>query len=319
MPQSERNMQSDRLPPPERSNHDRPRREHQGHRGSSNRDREGYRDRPHRERDNGRSHPSNGRVSSRGSKHNQQSRHSSHSSHRASKENQSYSNKCSRLCSRRGILQFVEILCGILVLICVIASYAVLTGYTSAAGFNTFSIDSAYSPFQGTELQQVRDMDMQYIQLRAPGVYGGVAFSLLLCALTVLFLILGAKPLPQVSIRVLFAEMIFDAVAVVAYIVAVGLYLYFIKQVNSTDICKKRAQLYAGRGYTWMNCDVQGGDAAVALFSVIAACLYIPSAIFCGLYIRTVRQFRKNHMHYEYEHNIPPEDVEVPPYPSTLV
>lgn len=230
-----------------------------------------------------------------------------------------------------GILQFVEITTGILVLICVVASFAVLSGYTSAAGFGSFSIDSMYTPFQGTELQQVRDADLQYSQLRAPGVYGGVAFSLVICGLTIVFLILGAKPIHRVSIKLLFTELIFDSIACLGYIIAVGLYLHFIKQVNATDVCKTRERLYAGRGYTWMNCEVQGGDAAVAIFGLVAFCLYLSSSILCGLYIRTVRDFRKNHMPHEYppsaysDNQHTPDEYrrgnqeETPFQPSTLV
>ncbi|NP_001108259.1 uncharacterized protein LOC100137637 [Xenopus laevis] len=187
---------------------------------------------------------------------------SSSRSRRPSHHLEDKSGKCSQICTIRGILQIVEIMTGILVLICVIASYAVITGYTSAAGFGSFSIDSAYSPFEGNELKQVRDLDMQYSQLRVPGIYGGVPFILLLCGLTIFFLM-----------------------------------------VNSTDVCKTRERLYAGRGYTWMNCEVQGGDAAVALFGLIAACLYLPSAIMCALYIKTVREFQKNHLTHEYPRN----------------
>ncbi|MEE6465235.1 hypothetical protein FKM82_006502 [Ascaphus truei] len=229
------------------------------------------------------------------------------------------------------VLQFVEITAGLLVLICVIASYAVITGYTSSAGFSSFSIDTAYSPFEGNELKQVREIDMLYSQMRAPGVYGGVAFSTVLCVLTISFLILGTKPIHRVSIRILFAELVFDAIACIGYIVAVGLYLHFIKMVNSTDTCKTRERLYAGRGYTWMNCEVQGGDAAVALFGLIAACVYLPSAILCALYIKTVRDFQRNHLPHEYPphsyserackvHRIPEEDSEKAQFhPSTLV
>lgn len=225
----------------------------------------------------------------------------------------------------------MEITTGILVLICVVASFAVLSGYTSAAGFGSFSIDSMYTPFEGTELQQVRDADLQYSQLRAPGVYGGVAFSLVICGLTIVFLILGAKPIHRVSIKLLFAEFIFDSIACLGYVVAVGLYLHFIKQVNATDICKTRERLYAGRGYTWMNCEVQGGDAAVAIFGLVAFCLYLSSSILCGLYIRTVHDFRKNHMPHEYppsaysDNQHTPDEYrrgnqeETPFQPSTLV
>ncbi|XP_053322368.1 MARVEL domain-containing protein 3-like isoform X2 [Spea bombifrons] len=320
MSRSERSVQSERIPPSQRSSHDRSNREYSKNHGLPARDQDDYRERPRRERPERRSHTSNDRSLSNRPVHGQYARapassseqqlgpsrasqHHGPPSQRTYTEKQSFSDKCSRLCSIRGVLQFVEITAGVLVLICVVASYAVITGYTSAAGFSTFSIDSAYSPFEGNELQQVREMDMQYTQLRAPGVYGGVAFSMLLCAFTILFLILGAKPLHSVSVRILFAELIFDALAFLAYVVAVGLYLHFIKQVNATEICKARERVYAGRGYTWMNCEVQGGDAAVAIFGLIAACLYLPSTVLCGLYIRTVRDFKENHLHYE----CPPE------------
>ncbi|XP_073534766.1 MARVEL domain-containing protein 3-like isoform X2 [Phyllobates terribilis] len=304
MSHSQRNVTSDRNPPSQRSYNDRPRRE----RSSSNGQRNGER----------RDRRSQDRLSSQApvrSQHSQPptiiseypSRQSKGSfqqysppSHRRPSQKQSFSEKCSNLCSRRGVLQFVEISAGILVLICVVASYAVLSGYTSAAGFGSFSINSAYSPFEGSELQQVRDVDLQYSQLRAPGVYGGVAVSLSFCALTIVFLILGSKPIHRVSVKLLVAEFIFDVLGCVGYIVAIALYLYFIKKVNSTDICKTRERLYAGRGYTWMNCEVQGGDAAVAIFGLIAACVYLPSAILCAMYIRTVRDFRKNHLSHEY-------------------
>lgn len=304
MSRSQRSVISDRNPPSQRSYTDRQERER------SNPSRQ-----PNGERRDRRSHD---RLSSQAPVRGQHSRaptviseHHSRPSKasfqqysppppRYQTEKQSFSEKCSNLCSRRGVLQFVEITAGILVLICVVASYAVLSGYTAAAGFGSFSINSAYSPFEGTELQQVRDADMQYSQLRAPGVYGGVAFSMSFCALTIVFMILGAKPIHRVSIKLLFAEFIFDVVGCVGYIVAVGLYLYFIKKVNATDTCKLRERLYAGRGYTYMNCEVQGGDAAVAIFGLIAACVYLPSAILCGLYIRTVRDFRKNYLSHEY-------------------
>ncbi|KAG8571904.1 hypothetical protein GDO81_011824 [Engystomops pustulosus] len=306
MSHSQRSVISDRNPPSHRSYNERPRRERSTHNGLSNGER--------------RDHRSHDRLSSQAPVRSQHSRpptvisehHSRQSrapyqqhsspSHRYHTEKQTFSEKCSNLCSRRGVLQFVEISAGILVLICVVASYAVLSGYTSAAGFGSgsFSINSAYSPFEGSELQQVRDADLQYSQLRAPGVYGGVAFSLSLCALTTVFLILGAKPIHRVSIKLLYAELVCDVLGCLGYIVAVGLYLHFIKQVNATDTCKTRERLYAGRGYTWMNCEVQGGDAAVAIFGLIAACVYLPSAILCALYIRTVRDFRKKYLSDEY-------------------
>ncbi|NXU73705.1 MALD3 protein, partial [Oreotrochilus melanogaster] len=209
---------------------------------------------------------------------------------------ETFSMKCSKVCTTRGILKFVEITVNLLVLICVAAAQASVAGFTSFGGFGTgsFSLDSAYIPFEGTELQEVRDLDMQFTQMRAPCVYGGVAFSLTAAALTLVFLVVGAKPIQQLRTGPLAGECAFNLLAGTAYTVAVGLYLHFVSQVNSTEVCRRRERLYARRGYTSMGCVVQGGDAAVGLFGVVAACLYFASFVVCIRAIRTVRAFQSH-------------------------
>ncbi|NXV26731.1 MALD3 protein, partial [Rissa tridactyla] len=204
---------------------------------------------------------------------------------------ETFSMKCSKVCTTRGILKFVEITVNLLVLICVGAAQASVAGFTSLGGIGSFNLDSAYSPFEGTELREVRELDMQFTQMRAPCVYGGVAFSLTAAVLTLVFLVVGAKPIQQLRVGLLAGECAFNLLASVAYVAAVGLYLHFVSQVNATDICKRRERLYARRGYTSMNCVVQGGDAAVGLFGVAAACLYFASFVVCIRAIRTVRAF----------------------------
>ncbi|KFQ66179.1 MARVEL domain-containing protein 3, partial [Pelecanus crispus] len=181
---------------------------------------------------------------------------------------ETFSMKCSKVCTTRGILKFVEITVNLLVLICVGAAQASVAGFTSLGGFGTgsFSLNSAYSPFEGTELREVRELDMQFTQMRAPCVYGGVAFSLTAAVLTLVFLVVGAKPIQKLRMGLLAGECTFNLLAGMAYIAAVGLYLHFVSQVNSTEVCKRHERLYARRGYTSMNCVVQGGDAAVGLF-----------------------------------------------------
>ncbi|NXW02767.1 MALD3 protein, partial [Fregetta grallaria] len=209
---------------------------------------------------------------------------------------ETFSMKCSKVCTTRGILKFVEITVNLLVLICVGAAQASVAGFTSLGGFGTgsFSLNSAYSPFEGTELREVRELDMQFTQMRAPCVYGGVAFSLTAAVLTLVFLVVGAKPIQQIRMGLLAGECAFNLLAGVAYIAAVGLYLHFVSQVNSTEVCKRRERLYARRGYTSMNCVVQGSDAAVGLFGVAAACLYFASFVVCVRAIRTVRAFQSH-------------------------
>ncbi|NWV61563.1 MALD3 protein, partial [Malurus elegans] len=205
---------------------------------------------------------------------------------------ESFSTKCSKVCTTRGILKFVEITVNLLVLICVGASQASVAGFTSLGGFGSFNLNSAYSPFEGTELREVRELDMQFSQMRAPCVYGGVAFSLAGATLTLVFLVVGAKPIRQLRTGLLLGECAFSLLAGLAYLAAVGLYLHFVRQVNATEVCRRRERLYARRGYTSINCDVQGGDAAVGLFGVLASCLYFASFVVCIRAIRTVRAFQ---------------------------
>uniref|UniRef100_A0A8C3QXY6 MARVEL domain-containing protein n=1 Tax=Cyanoderma ruficeps TaxID=181631 RepID=A0A8C3QXY6_9PASS len=207
---------------------------------------------------------------------------------------ESFSMKCSKVCTTRGILKFVEITVNLLVLICVGASQASVAGFTSLGGLGSFNLNWAYSPFEGTELQEVRELDMQFTQLRAPCVYGGVAFSLTAATLTLVFLVVGAKPIQQLRTGLLVGECAFSLLAGLLYLAAVGLYLHFVMQVNATEVCRRRERLYARRGYTSMNCAVQGGDAAVALFGVVASCLYFASFVVCILAIRTVRAFQSH-------------------------
>ncbi|XP_042695710.1 MARVEL domain-containing protein 3-like isoform X2 [Centrocercus urophasianus] len=194
------------------------------------------------------------------------------------------------------ILKFVEITVNLLVLICVGAAQASVAGFTSVGGLGvgSFNLNSAYSPFEGTELQEVRELDMQITQMRAPCIYGGVTFSLAAAALTLVFLVVGAKPIHRLKMGLLGGECAFSLLAGVCYVIAVGLYLHFVTQVNATEACKRRERLYARRGYTSMNCVVQGGDAAVGLFGVVAACLYFASFVVCILAIRTVRAFQSH-------------------------
>ncbi|NXL84815.1 MALD3 protein, partial [Alectura lathami] len=209
---------------------------------------------------------------------------------------ETFSMKCSKVCTTRGILKIVEITVNLLVLICVGAAQASVAGFTSIGGFGlgSFNLDSAYSPFEGTELREVRELDMQITQMRAPCVYGGVAFSLAAAALTLVFLVVGAKPIHRLKVGLLAGECAFSLLAGLGYLTAVGLYLHFVIQVNATETCKRRERLYARRGYTSMNCVVQGGDAAVSLFGVAAACLYLASFVVCILAIRTVRAFQSH-------------------------
>ncbi len=199
-----------------------------------------------------------------------------------------------------GVVLICSVLTNSLVLICVVAAQMVTSGMSSMGGLGGFNINSNLN-LQGTELQKVRDLDMQYSQMRAPGIYGGIAFSLTFGVLSLLFVVSGNKPPYLMSRKLLYGALVFQAVGAVAYVVAVGLYLHFVIRVNSTDVCEQRERLYARNGYTWMSCDVSGADAAVALFGLITAILYTAGTVLTIQTIRGVKRYLQERKRREAE------------------
>lgn len=211
------------------------------------------------------------------------------------------------------------VLTNALVLICVVAAHMSQMGM-SAMGMGGGSFIDAMIPFEGVELKQVRELDMQFGQMRAPGVYGGVAFCLTFGALTLLFVVSSSKPPHMLPRKLLIGQFAFQIIGAVGYVVAVGLYLHFVISVNSTDVCARRERLYARNGYTWMNCSVGGGDAAVALFGIITAILYAAGTFLTGQTIQDVRRYLKERDRYEAERREQPRSpLKTPPHPDTYV
>ncbi|KAF7690198.1 MARVEL domain-containing protein 3 [Silurus meridionalis] len=221
---------------------------------------------------------------------------SSHSQHgRRPTSGDVHGSKCAHICSRRGIVLMCAFLCNLLVLFCVVAAYVTLSGMSAMSFASGGSFVDAIIPFEGTELQQVRDLDMQFSQMRAPGIYGGLAFSITFGVLSLLFVMSGNKPAHVLSRKILIGQFAFQAIGAVAYVIAVGLYLYFVIKVNSTDVCLLRERLYARNGQTWMNCSVNGADAAVALFGIIVTILYAIGAVLTGRTIYHVNRYVNAH------------------------
>ncbi|XP_034035280.1 MARVEL domain-containing protein 3 [Thalassophryne amazonica] len=213
-------------------------------------------------------------------------------------------NKCTNICSFRGIVLICAVLTNALVLICVVAAHMVSTGISSMGGLGGFNINSDFN-LQGTELQQVRDLDMQYSQMRAPGLYGGIPFSLAFGVISLLFVVSASKPPHLMSRKLLIGALLFQAVGAVVYVVAVGLYLHFIIRVNATDVCQQRERIYARNGYTWMNCSVSGGDAAVALFGLITAILYVIGAVLTVRTLQGVKRYLQEKKRHQVERQQP--------------
>lgn len=208
-------------------------------------------------------------------------------------------------------------LCNLLVLFCIVAAYVTLSGM-SAMNFGGGDFVNIIIPFDGTELQQVRDLDMKFSQMRAPGIYSGLAFSITFGVISLLFVMSGNKPPYLLSRKLLIGQFVFQVIGAVVYIIAVGLYLSFVININSTDVCKMRERLYGRNGQTWMNCNVNGADAAVALFGIIAAILYTVGAILTGRTIKNVNQYNKEHVRYEAERPKRPNATQDKPLQSGI-
>ncbi|KAF0883863.1 MALD3 protein, partial [Crocuta crocuta] len=200
--------------------------------------------------------------------------------------------KCKYLCTGRGVVQIVEVILNGMVLMCIVASYFVLAGFsasfTTGGGFG----NNYYSPFEGTELEQVRQLDQQYTVLRAPLIYGGVAVSLGLGVLTMGVLLQGAKSLTKLLPTWLLLEVAFSLLAAVSYCVGIGIYLHVALRINSTDTCTARARLYARKGLTWMNCQLAGTDGAAATFACLLVIMYGASVVLALRSYREQKHYR---------------------------
>ncbi|XP_066532615.1 MARVEL domain-containing protein 3 isoform X2 [Hoplias malabaricus] len=237
----------------------------------------------------------------------------SQSARRAPSRNES---KCTHICSRRGIVLICATLTNLLVLFCIVAAQITLSGF-SAMNFGGNFVNTLI-PFEGVELQQVRDLDMQFGQMRAPGVYGGVAFSLTFGVLSLFFVVSGNKPAYLLPMKLLVGQLVFQLIGAVVYVIAVGLYLHFVISVNSTDVCVQRERLYARNGYTWMNCKVGGADASVALFGIITTILYAVGSFLTFQTLRYVKGIQKERAVHEAERHKQPNRPQSTPLQSDI-
>ncbi|XP_026975170.1 MARVEL domain-containing protein 3 isoform X3 [Sagmatias obliquidens] len=195
--------------------------------------------------------------------------------------------KCRYLCTARGVIQIVEVILNGMVLMCIVASYFVLAGFSASFASGGGFGNGYYSPFEGTELEQVRQLDQQYTILRAPLIYSGVAVSLGLGVLTLGVLLQGAKSLNKLPGKWLLFEAAFSLLAALGYCVGIGLYLHEALRINATDTCRTRERVYARRGLTWMNCQLAGTDGAAATFACLLVVMYGASVV---LALRSYRE-----------------------------
>ncbi|XP_005073091.1 MARVEL domain-containing protein 3 isoform X1 [Mesocricetus auratus] len=213
--------------------------------------------------------------------------------------------KCRYLCSGRGVVQIVEVILNGMVLICIVASYFVLAGFSASFASGSGFGNNYYSPFEGTELEQVRQLDQQYTILRSPLIYGGVAVSLGLGVLTMGALLQGAKSLRKLPGRWLLLEAAFSLLAAVGYCVGIGIYLHAALSINSTDTCKTRERLYARRGLTWMNCQLAGTDGAAATFACLLVIMYAASVVLALRCYREQKRYKDSQNQHQNYSDVP--------------
>ncbi|XP_051024712.1 MARVEL domain-containing protein 3 isoform X1 [Acomys russatus] len=213
--------------------------------------------------------------------------------------------KCRYLCTGRGVVQIVEVILNGMVLMCIVASYFVLAGFSASFASGGGFGNNYYSPFEGTELEQVRQLDQQYTILRSPLIYGGVAVSLGLGVLTMGVLLQGAKSLRKLPGRWLLMEAAFSLLAAVGYCVGIGFYLHAALRINSTDTCKTRERLYARKGLTWMNCQLAGTDGAAATFACLLVILYAASVVLALRAYREQKLYKDSQEQYRNYPDVP--------------
>ncbi|XP_044150467.1 MARVEL domain-containing protein 3-like isoform X1 [Bufo gargarizans] len=296
MSHSQRSVTSERNPPSQRSYHDRPRRERYGPNGQPNgerRDQRSHNRLPSRAPVRGQHSRPPTVISERYSRHSKASslQHSP-PAHRSNPEKQTFSEKCSNLCSIRGLLQMVEILINLLVLICAVATESASAGFSSLGAFSSayyYSMGYSMSGFQGDEVDQVAQLDLQYHRMKLPTIYVAVAISLLLLTLTLSCMAASCMSGAAQNRKLLLAEGVFNVLSAVTYIIFIALYMHFIKQSNATEVCKRRESLYNRHGYNSVTCDIMGTEMAVCVFAVVLVVLYISSAVVVGFMLRAIK------------------------------
>ncbi|XP_024133868.1 MARVEL domain-containing protein 3 [Oryzias melastigma] len=185
--------------------------------------------------------------------------------------------KCMDILTRRGIVLICTVLTNALVLVCVVSAQSGI-------------IDNNLN-LQGTDLELVKDLNLEFSQKKIPGAYGGGAFSLIFGVASLVFAVAGSKPPLQMPQMWMKAAFVFQVVGAVLYVIAVGVYLHFVIDVNSTDECKQRERIYSRNGYTWINCEVGGADTAAAVFGLMTAILYTAGAVFTIQTFKRVSRF----------------------------
>ncbi|XP_051871586.1 MARVEL domain-containing protein 3-like isoform X2 [Pristis pectinata] len=218
---------------------------------------------------------------------------------------ESFGTKCSYLCSRRGLLQMLEIILNLVVLICAAATQSASAGFASIGGFGSayyYNMGYANSGFLNHEVQQIGQLDVEYNVMKSATVYCAVGLSVLLLAFSMAFLIVGcvlqynrSSVLHSKYLPFLIMECVVKALAAVAYLVGVALYLHFIFKINATDVCKQRESLYNRHGYSSVKCAILGTEVAVSIFAVMLVIVYIASLVFGVLAYREIQAAQSEH------------------------
>uniref|UniRef100_UPI00398E3AF8 MARVEL domain-containing protein 3 isoform X1 n=1 Tax=Pristiophorus japonicus TaxID=55135 RepID=UPI00398E3AF8 len=213
--------------------------------------------------------------------------------------------KCSYLCSRRGLLQMFEIILNLVVLICAAATQSASAGFDSIGGFGSayyYNMGYANSGFLNHEIQQIGELDVQYNKMKSATVYCVVGLSAVLFSFAVAFLVVGCVIQHNRSSmhhskysNILIIECVLKALAAVAYIIGVALYLHFIHKINATDTCKQRESLYNRHGYSSVKCAILGTEVAVSIFAVMLIIVYIASVVFGVLAYREMQAAQPEH------------------------
>ncbi|XP_062925410.1 MARVEL domain-containing protein 3-like isoform X2 [Mobula hypostoma] len=215
---------------------------------------------------------------------------------------ESFGTKCSYLCSRRGLLQMLEIILNLVVLICAAATQSASAGFASIGGFGSayyYNMGYANSGFLNHEIQQIGQLDVEYNTKKSTTVYCAIGLSILLFAFSVAFLVVEcilqynrSSALHSKYSSFLIMECVVKALAAVAYLIGVALYLHFIFKINATDMCKQRESLYNRHGYSSVKCTILGTEVAVSIFAVMLIIVYISSVVFAALARRAIQATR---------------------------
>lgn len=189
----------------------------------------------------------------------------------------------------------MEFFVNLLIIICAGVPYSNDGGYrdlASLGGLYYYYYGGA-NAFTGADADRVKELDLQFHQLKRPPYVFTMAAGGALMAYACAMLALGIFRVPYRLPPVLLGEALLNFLIGLGYIPALAFYFIKLQETYNSPICKEREQMYKSKGHQGFECKFHGADIAGGLFGVMGVFVFIAGAVLAVKAFRSVRALKK--------------------------